>query len=274
LPKSPSTLVLAAVLRVLQPLVRLLLRHGVAYPAFAQALKQVFLDAARDELRRAGRKQTDSAVSLLSGVHRRDVRTLALQAQDQDPQDDETPMNLSSQLVARWLSDPAYLDDEGLPLPLPRYGPAPSFDALAAAVSGDIRARALLAELERLGIARNTDSLVQLLAPGFVPRQGFAQTLALLRDNLHDHAAAAAWNAEGGHNYLEQSIFVDQLSAESVEQLHALSARVWRQAFRTVMREAQARFDHDQAHAAPAQRIHRARFGAYFYAAQQDDDPA
>jgi hypothetical protein len=39
------------------------------------------------------------------------------------------------------------------------------------------------------------------------------------------------------------------------------------------MREAQARFDHDRAHAGADQRVHRARFGSYFYAANQDDDP-
>ena len=251
---------------------RLLLRHGVAYPAFAAALKQVFMEAAQDELKKAGQKQTDSAVSLLSGVHRRDIRTLDGRAPGAAPARElDAPKNLSSQVVARWLSDPAWLDAEGEPLVLPRYGEAPSFDALVSACSGDIRPRAVLAELERLGVAQMTDSIVQLLAPGFVPRQDFAQTMALLQGNLHDHAAAAALNAGGGHNYLEQSVFVDELTAESAEQLHAAAARAWRQAFRTVMREAQARFDHDQAHAPAAQRVYRARFGSYFFSDHHDD---
>ncbi|MEP6790624.1 MAG: DUF6502 family protein [Ramlibacter sp.] len=261
-------------LHVFKPLARLLLRHGVAYPALVLALKRVFLEAARDELRSAGRKQTDSAVSLLSGVHRRDVRTLGQVAAGEGSGANDEPKNLSSQVVARWLGDPAYLDAQGEPLALPRYGAAPSFDALVSAVSSDIRARAMLAELERLGIAQNTDSLVQLLAPGFVPRQGFAETLALLRDNLHDHAAAAGLNAGGAHNYLEQAVFVDELTAESAGHLHAVAARVWRHAFRTVMLEAQARFEHDQVHATAKQRVHRARFGSYFYAANNDDEPA
>lgn len=274
LPQSPSTLALAAVLNLFRPLARFLLRHGVAYPAFASALKQVFVDAARAELQRAGSKQTDSAVSLLSGVHRRDVRNLGMPPAGAVSQEADEPKSLSSQVVARWLSDPAYLDADGDPLPLPRYGQAPSFDSLVAATSSDIRARTMLAELERLGIARNDDSLVQLLAPGFVPRQGFAETLALMRDNLQDHAAATTLNAGGAHNYLEQAVFVDELTRESVQHLHAVSARVWRQAFRTVMREAQARFDHDRVNAGADQRVHRARFGSYFYAANNDDEPA
>lgn len=270
---SRSTIVLAAVLRLLKPVVRLLLRHGVAYPAFAAALKQVFLDAAVDELRSTGQKQTDSAVSLLSGVHRRDVRTLA-RGPAAEPSTEEEPKNLASEVVARWLSALDYLDEEGLPKALPRYGDAPSFDSLVKAVSHDIRPRAILAELERLGIAGKTGSQVHLLAPGFVPRQGFAELVGLLRDNVHDHLAAATLNLDGQHNFLEQAVFVDELTAESAHLLHAVSAKAWRQAFRTVMREAQARYDHDQAHAPAEQRTHRARFGSYFYADQHDDPTA
>lgn len=58
---STATLVLTSVLRVMRPLARLLIRHGVAYPAFAQALKSEFLAAAQQELRERGMAQTDSA---------------------------------------------------------------------------------------------------------------------------------------------------------------------------------------------------------------------
>jgi hypothetical protein len=73
---SRSAIVLESVLQLLRPAVRLMLRHGVTAPAFATALKRVFLQAAQDELRAHGKALTDSAVSLLSGVHRRDVRNL------------------------------------------------------------------------------------------------------------------------------------------------------------------------------------------------------
>lgn len=270
---SRSSIVLAAVLRLLRPVVRLLLRHGVAYPAFVAALKPVFVEAARGELRAAGGKQTDSAVSLLSGVHRRDIRTMAGRAgEGAPPPPGAAPKNLASEVVARWLSDPAYLDAEELPRALARYGPEPSFDTLVSGVSGDIRARALLAELERLGIARYDGQHVRLLEAGFVPRRGFAETVDLMRDNLHDHIAAAAGNVEGDRNFLEQAVFVDRLSEASARHLHAVSAKAWRQAFRQVMREAQARYDHDQVHAPPAERVHRARFGSYFYSTD-DEQP-
>lgn len=272
---SRSAIVLASALRLLRPLARLLLRNGVAYPAFAAAMKKVFLEAAAHELKSSGKKPTDSALSLLSGVHRRDVRNLGRLAEPLSADDAaEAPMSMASQVVARWLGDVDCLDDEGQPRPLPRAGSAPSFDGLVLGISSDVRPRAVLDELVRLGMAEETADEVRLLAPGFVPRQGFAEMAQLLQDNLHDHVAAASLNLDGGHNYLEQSVFVDQLSAESAQQLHAAAAKAWRQAFKTVMREAQARYDHDQAHTEPAQRIHRARFGSYFYAADKDDHPS
>jgi hypothetical protein len=268
--ESRSATVLASVLRLLRPAVRLLLRHGVAYPGFALALKQVFLDAARDELTASGRKTTDSALSLLSGVHRRDVRQLRDLPSGVPPA--ANAPNMASQVVARWLSDVAFVDDDGLPLPLPRQAEGPSFDALVAAISKDVRPRAVFDELLRLGLVEDGADGIRLLAPGFVPRQGFAEMVALLEHNVHDHLAAACANLEGGQNFLEQAVFVDELTAESAAQLHALAAKVWRQAFRQVMREAQARFDHDQAHAEPGQRAQRVRFGSYFYAVD-DHEP-
>ena len=144
-----------------------------------------------------------------------------------------------------------------------------------ASVSSDVRPRAVLDELVRLGMAQEDDQQqVALLITGFVPRQAFAEMAQLMQDNLHDHIAAASLNLQGEHNYLEQSVFVDQLSDASAQRLHTVAAKAWRQAFKTVMTEAQARFDHDQQHTDPAQRVHRARFGSYFYAADKDDNPS
>lgn len=268
---SRSAIVLQTVLHAARPLVRLLLRNGVAYPAFAAALKSVFLDVARDELRREGAKATDSALSLRSGVHRRDVRTLTQAQGMASPAEDEAPMNMAAQVVARWLATPDCLDDAGLPRPLPRAGEAPSFEALVAAISTDVRPRAVLDELARLGMAEADGDTVRLLAPGFVPHQGFAEMAFFLQHNLHDHAAAAVANLADQSNYLEQAVFVDDLSAASAQQLHATAAKAWRQAFKTVMHEAQALHDHDRQSLPAAERGHRARFGTFFFTTDHDD---
>ena len=114
--KDRSTLVLDAVLRALKPAARLLLASGVSYGAFAAALKRVFLDAAQDELRARGMPCTDSALTLLSGVHRRDVRTLLRSAPDGAGAAARGPLSMASEVALRWLSQRPWLGDSTKPM--------------------------------------------------------------------------------------------------------------------------------------------------------------
>jgi hypothetical protein len=254
------SIVEASVLRAVQPLVRLLVRHGVTYPAFAAALKRVFLDAAADELRARAMAQTDSAVSLLSGVHRRDVRNLtrtpprAARAR----RSGAAPLSLVGEVVARWLGDAAYRDRRRRPRALQRA----EFDVMVAGVSRDVRGRAMLDELLRLGAVTEDADGITLSAGGFAPRQGFAEMAELFASNLADHAAAASANLQGEANFLEQAMYDDHLSADAVAKLQQLAVRAWAKALPPVLAEAQALGDADVGKAGGR---HRVRFGVYFY---------
>jgi hypothetical protein len=266
---SRPQIVLDAALRMLLPLVRLLLRNGVGYPAFVAALKPVFLQAANSELAARRMAATDSALTLLSGVHRRDVRRLTrLQAALPDDGADSS-LSLAAQVVARWMSVPACTDANGEPKPLERSAAFDTFDTLVASVSRDVRPRAMLDELLRLGAVDEVDGTVVLRSAGFAPRQGFAEMSQLMADNLRDHTAAAAANLQGDANFLEQAMFVDQISAESAERLQRVAVLAWQQAFRSVMHEAQERFDADATGASASARSHRARFGVYFFSERE-----
>jgi Family of unknown function (DUF6502) len=284
---NQPTLALDRVLRVLRPLVRLLLANGVTYPVLAAALKRVFLDAARQELGQRGMSPNDSAVSLLSGVHRRDVRMLSEPTDphsdrdlDRDASTSAAPaapglnpkLGLAAQVVAQWMHAPAFVDGKRQPRALQRGGglhKGVSFDSLVASVSSDVRPRAVLDELLRLGVVHEDAQGIHLAGDGFAPRQGFEEMSALFAANLSDHAAAAAANLRGEGNFLEQAVFVDQISADSAARLQKVSVQAWRQAFKTVMAQAQKRFDDDAALPAE-QHQHRARFGVYFYSERQE----
>ena len=47
--------------------------------------------------------------------------------------------------------------------------------------------------------------------------------------------------------------------------------QAWKQAFKTVMSEAQTRFDGDARNTTPPERRHRARFGVYFFSDREDE---
>jgi hypothetical protein len=269
-----SSLVLSSVLQLFKPAARLLLRHGVSYRSFCIPLKRVFLEAAEQELDARQMPKTDSALTLLSGVHRRDVRELMRDAAASGAAATRQPKSLASEVVARWMFEPAYRHltgkRKGPARPLTRGPQAGSFDSLVASVSQDIRPRAMLDELLRLGVVKETEEGVELVVDGFVPREGFAELSSLLADNVHDHLAAATANLQGDANFLEQSIFVDQITAASADQLQKAAVLAWKQAFQTVMSQAQERFDADAKGAQAAERNQRARFGVYFYNSSMD----
>lgn len=284
---TPPHIVLTGVLRLLRPLVRLLLQHGVPYTAFAAALKPVFVEAARAELAAKGKAQTDSAVTLLSGVHRRDIRELtrgvvAAQAAAEGttgtapdssppaPALPHLPLGLVGQVVARWMSESTFTGRKGRPRALPRSGSDVSFDALVARISSDVRPRAMLDEMLRLGVAQEDGDHVRLELSGLAPRQGLAEGAALMADNLHDHAEAAAANLRGDGNFLEQALYVDEITEASAAAVHKAAVAAWKQAFKTVAAEANARFDADAGALPAEERKHRARFGVYFYSEHED----
>jgi hypothetical protein len=266
---SPSQIILDSCLSLIKPLVRLMLRHGITYVAFTSALKKCFVDEAINELSETKKNATDSAISLLSGIHRRDVRNFTRLASSA-PTPLRKPISASSQLVARWMSDPNYLDAADRPLTLARSGSQVSFDVLAEGISSDVRPRAILDDLIRLGLVTEFDDSVQLIVQGFSPRSGFKELAEQFQNNLHDHIAAAAANLNDNKGFLEQAIYVDELSEASAQELHKTAALAWRQAFKLMMRDAQAKFDFDQSNTKKSKRKFRVRFGSYFYSSNKD----
>ncbi len=265
--ESRADLFLAAALRLIAPLIKLLLREGVTYPRFANALKKVFLEAATDVLEASSTRINDSSVSTLTGVHRKDVRAWRSEGQ---PRPQARTLGAVMDVFTRWANDPDYCDPQGRPRVLDRMGGAGSFEALATSVSKDVRPQTLLRELVRLGVARQVEAAsdaggdrVSLCVEAFVPSKGAAEMLQLLSDNVGDHLAAAAHNLTGsGSPMLEQSVFADHLNPESAEALRALARQIWINAFHDIVRNATALSDQDRGQPDANQRI---RVGMYFY---------
>ncbi|MEB8536030.1 DUF6502 family protein, partial [Acidithiobacillus ferriphilus] len=69
-----------AVLTILHPLVRYLIGQGWTYGALTDALKMVYVaEASRHYGKVTGRPLTDSRLSLLTGMHREEVKRLRVQ---------------------------------------------------------------------------------------------------------------------------------------------------------------------------------------------------
>lgn len=188
-------------------------------------LKLVFVQVAEEDFKLSQREQTDSRISLLTGIHRKDVHRLREQA---DNTQALTAVSLGSQLVGLWISDPDFIDADGKPKALARLASAggdASFERLVARVSTDIRARPVLDEWLRIGIANIDDhDLVRLNTEAFVPSKGFEEKLFFFQQNMHDHAAAMAHNLMDVHPpMLERCVYYDNLTLEAINELKALA---------------------------------------------------
>ena len=245
------------------PLLRLLLASGLDYTQLAAALKPWFIDQAQQVLLSNAQKDTDSAISLLSGVHRKDVREwrhgrLGINRSQE--------LSVPSQVFTRWMQDPLYVDQHHRLRPLVRIGPAPSFEALARGVTQDIHPFTVLAELLRLGLASvEVVNDVEMVIPkqdGFVPPPGSLEQLQLMQANLADHISAATLNLMGDAPRLEQSVFAEGITSESVEILAQLARQLWARARTEMIAEARRLYANDQGR---ADAKYRMRFGTYYW---------
>ncbi|MBS4097681.1 MAG: hypothetical protein KGZ83_12690 [Sulfuricella sp.] len=266
--------VVAALRRVLRPLVRLMLFYGIRFQSFCDLAKTAYIQVAEEEFKLDGKPQTDSRISLLTGVQRRDVKQLREAA---GAGADNLQPSLSAQLLAIWSGDPAYLDAQGQPLPLARLtskGTARSFEELVRSVSKDFRPRVVLDEWLRQGIATlDAEDNVRLAAEAFVAPHGLDEQAFFFGQNVHDHLAATAHNLTGGAPpFLERCVFYEKMSAESVEEFKRLAEAAAMKALHSVNRDALELQKRDEGR---PDAVHRANFGIYTYSEidHENDNP-
>jgi hypothetical protein len=235
----------APLARLLRPLVRLLIRSGITFPMITELLRELYVNVAEYDFALPGKEQTDSRVSLLTGIHRKEVRRL----RGAGAPVNAVPATVSqtSRILARWLADPEFSDGDGHPLPLPRTAEPsqPSFERLVASVTRDVRSRAVLDEwLDREIIVIDDQDRAVLVEAAYVPRSGDNQQLYYLGRNLHDHIAAAVANVEApSPQFLERAVHYDGLTEEIAKQLQQRSREVAMQALQKLNREAHSASD-------------------------------
>jgi hypothetical protein len=263
-PSVPKSLV-SALKRLLRPVVKLLIAKGIGLPALVELLKGVYISVANEEFPTNGRRTTDSRISLLTGVHRKDVKRL--RADSDDVFVAPRSIGIGAMVIGRWLGSARTTNADGMPIPLPRHPEhegGPSFDSLVESVSTDVRPRAVLDEWMALGIARIDDKgRVLLNRSAFVPDKGLDEKAFYLGRNVHDHVAASVQNVLGGGNpMLERSVHYSGLSDDSVKALGEAAERLGMQALLSINRLALELADKDKSASTANARIN---FGLYFY---------
>ncbi len=271
-----SPALVAALRRALRPLIKLMLAKGITYNFLSEILKEIFVEVADKEFRIGEKPSTDSHLSLLTGIHRKDIKRLRHYAHSNIEIIPHT-VSLGARLISLWTSDARYLDENNQPKPLPRFikeGGEISFEGLVTSVSCDIRSRVVLDEWLRLGVARFDDKKrVCLNTAAFIPVHGFDEKVYYFGRNLHDHAAAAASNLlEESPPFLERTVYYDELTADSIKILAEKSESLGMESLLAINKEAIELEKNDILKNEPRYRM---TFGIYYFSEPaQSEKPA
>ena len=213
-----------AVLKLFKPLAKILLRHGISYAESTELLKMAYVDVADQEFTIKGRKQTTSRISVLTGLHRKEVSRI----KEKLTTDYLTvePLNRATRVVGGWLSDRNYSDAESNPFPLSLEGKDKSFASLVKKYSGDMTARAVLDELYRAGTVQVSEgNTVTLSNQSYVPAQSDEQLLEIFGICSQDLLNTLEHNlsSDSKDTRLQLTVAYDNLSPEVVKKFKSLS---------------------------------------------------
>jgi hypothetical protein len=219
---KPSPALLKAVKNILYPFVLLLMRTGISFPQLSETLKEVYIDVADKQFRLDNKNQTQTRLSFLTGIHRKDVKRL--QNSQQDIQEPEN-ISVGVKLVSLWIKESRFLDDTGKPLLLPlKSDTAPSFEELVKTVcKQDIRSRVVLDEWLNQGVVTLQDNHVALCSEAYIPKESQNEKAYFLGKNVADHLSAASENLlNDSPAFFERSVYYDELSDDSIAELQAM----------------------------------------------------
>jgi hypothetical protein len=216
----------SAIRLLLRPLVRILLRNGVAHGAFVELSKKVFVDVAFDEFPPEGKKQTLSRVSALTGLTRKDVARLH-ELQQTDDWSSQARYNRAVRVISGWMNDTRFLDAEGNPAQLPVSGEPHSFDGLVKQYSGDIPTRAMLSTLVEAGSVQEIEGKVRLVRHAYITGSDQAEKLNILGSDVFELVSTIDHNltAEPEKLLFQRKVSYDNIDPAALAKLRKISAR-------------------------------------------------
>ena len=257
IPQDAET-TLESIVPMMQHIAHWLIHSGIGYTDFVAALKPVFYEQALAELDQIKQNKTDSAVSLLSGLHRKDVSAFRQQATQLTETAKVTyAISVPARVIARWIA----LE---LPHQIPVSGEENSFEALVRHISTEKHPRSILFELQRLGVVQQVGQNVVLQQNSFTPDNQMQESKALFSANLSDHLAAGIDNfiSNKSFTHLEQAVLAEKLTMSSIEALRQLSLELWQDMAKQLLNAAIYYCEQDQE---KQDADYQFRFGVYQY---------
>lgn len=227
--------ILNNVMQIMDVLVKWMIKSGVGYNEFSSSLRILFYNQAIQELNNIAQKKTDSSISLLSGLTRRDVsafrqendgyKLIPVKLQDNS-------ISVPARVIGLWIN-------KKLPNRLPFSHADNSFENLVKEVSTERHPRSILLELKRLDLLVEEDDFVILNINSFTPSPESEEIKKIFISNARDLLTAGIDNIMTGKNkFLEQAVYADKLTEKSINELKCYSYKLWEEASQKILSKA------------------------------------
>ena len=174
-----------------RPLVRFCIRRSIKLQELYEAVKEAFVDCAKEELQRSGHEVNHSRLSVMSGMQRREIAKILEQSDDEK----EDP-NLLRKIIGQWQGDKRFTSAKGKPRKISLTGKDSEFADLVRSVSQDLNPYTVLFELERIGaVRRSTDGeQLELAVEALSVGNDAARGVRLLAGDVDDITRAVEFN--------------------------------------------------------------------------------
>ncbi len=159
-----KSLLLQLLVLILRPAVRFCVKHSIKLQDLTECVKKAYIDAASHHLKERGDNENVIRISVMTGVHRRDV--IRLQSSGIDV---ESPRDLPARVMGQWLTDRRFLTKSGEPRVLTEGFEGSEFHQLCHSLSKDINPGTILFELRRIDAVSQTKGGIKLLHQSYVP---------------------------------------------------------------------------------------------------------
>lgn len=171
------------------------MRSGIGYREFAEVSKTAFVNVAAEDYGLRGRPTNSSRVAVITGISRKEVARI--RARGPGISEENIPVAPAAEVLHKWNTDAAYLDNDAEPRPLAFDDKAVSFASLVATSVGDIPHGAMKTELLRVGAIEELPSgEVRIVKRHFVPRRSDDKLQHGLEVAIRRLAETIAFNAD------------------------------------------------------------------------------
>jgi hypothetical protein len=202
---------LAAYARLLNPLVRILLRNGVSYPEFAETAKKVFVTAVANDEPNADRETLAARAAIRTGITRSEA--LRVLSENNNPSI-ESNLSRITRVLTGWHADTAYTGPYGLPLELQfEQRDRPDFVSLAKTYCPDTQPAKILHELIRIGVVKETETgWFRVLTRTYLPKTDVPDSLERIGQAIQHLVETVEHNrqeTDADRRLFERTVYAD-----------------------------------------------------------------